>query len=183
MIATIEGLRSPAAPKPLPAATQVSVRLEPDGRVIVESDLPDVGASIYIVAAQIAAETLGVSIERVVVRLAHSAHLGGAGAGASWGASNVCIAVDRACRLLKRILRTATGDGAPNDLAAAVCRHFPDGLQATGRTLVQMHEPHFTPIRATARSCPALLTPERSPRHGSDARSPAASATTAASSA
>jgi CO/xanthine dehydrogenase Mo-binding subunit len=60
-------------------ATEVSVRLEPDGRVIIKADLPDVGASVYTIAAEIAAEVLGVSIEQVVVKLAHrrpSSHCG-----------------------------------------------------------------------------------------------------------
>ena len=158
MIATIKELGPTAALHPLRAfvaedagvasttrwhfrrATEVSVRLEPDGRVIIKADLPDVGASIYAIAAEMAAEVLGVSIEQVVVRLAHSDSPKGAGAGASWGASNVCIAVDRACRSLRRIVRTAAGDGAAGDVVAAVRRHFPDGLETAEKALVQMDD-------------------------------------------
>jgi len=156
MIAVVEELGPTAALHPLRAfveeeaglvstnrwhfrrATEVSVCVEPDGRVIVNADLPDVGTSIYTIAAEITADALGVSIEQVVVRLAHSK---GAGAGASWGASNVCIAVDRACRSLRRIVRTASGDGAEGDIVAAVRRHFPEGLEAAEKTLVQMDDP------------------------------------------
>jgi CO/xanthine dehydrogenase Mo-binding subunit len=138
-------------------ATEVSVRLEPDGRVIVKADLPDVGASIYTIAAEIAAEVLGVSIEQVVVRLAHSGSPKGVGAGASWGASNVCIAVDRACRSLRRVARTVAGDGAAGDVVAAVRRYFPDGLEAAEKTLVQMDDiPPLLPDRPATLVEPAL---------------------------
>jgi len=158
MIAIVEELGPAAALHPLRAfveedagmasttrwhfrrATEVSVRLEPDGRVTIKANLPDVGASVYTIAAEIAAEVLGVSIEQVVVKLAHSDSPKGAGAGASWGASNVCIAVDRACRSLRRIVRTAAGDGAAGDVVAAVRRHFPDGLEAAEKRLVQMDD-------------------------------------------
>jgi xanthine dehydrogenase YagR molybdenum-binding subunit len=47
------------------AATEALVRIEADGRVIVRSDMTDIGTGTYTVIAQVAAEALGVPIDRV----------------------------------------------------------------------------------------------------------------------
>ena len=122
--------------------TEASVRIEPDGQVIVRSDTPDIGTGTYTIVAQIAAEALGVPVDRVTVRLAHSDYPRGGGAGGSWGAANVSIAVDRACQTLKDRIRDAAGT-ASHDFLADVRRHFPEGLEAVGRTIAQADDPNF----------------------------------------
>lgn len=125
-------------------ATEASVRIEADGRVIVRSDLPDIGTGTYTIAAQTAAESLGVPLERVTVELANSNFPKSEGAGGSWGAANVCVAIDRACRALKAKLREAAGlIVSDNDFEAAVKRHFPTGVEAAGQTIGQTQDPNY----------------------------------------
>lgn len=122
--------------------TEASVRFEPDGWVIVKSDMTDIGTGTYTIVAQIAAEALDVPIEQVTVELARSDLPKSPGSGGSFGATNVSIAVDHACQTLKDRIREAAGP-ASNDLLAEVRRHFPEGLEATGQTIAQADDPNF----------------------------------------
>ncbi|TJW04600.1 MAG: xanthine dehydrogenase family protein molybdopterin-binding subunit [Mesorhizobium sp.] len=124
--------------------TGAIVRIEPDGRVIVRSDTPDIGTGTYTIAAQIAAESLGIGVDQVTVQLAHSDFPPSAGAGGSWGASNLSIALDRACQQIRDRIAEAAGLGAaPNDILADVGRWFPEGVEATGQTIGQADDPNF----------------------------------------
>ncbi|TPM19937.1 xanthine dehydrogenase family protein molybdopterin-binding subunit [Mesorhizobium sp. B2-3-5] len=124
--------------------TAAIVRIEPDGRVIVRSDTPDIGTGTYTIACQIAAEALGIGVNLVTAQLARSDFPPGAGAGGSWGASNLSIAVDRACQEIRNKIAEAAGRGAaPNDILADVGRWFPQGLEATGQTIGQAEDPNF----------------------------------------
>jgi xanthine dehydrogenase YagR molybdenum-binding subunit len=125
-------------------ATEASVRIEADGRVIVRSDLPDIGTGTYTIAAQMAAEGLDVPVERVTVELANSDFPKSQGAGGSWGAANVCVAIDRACQALKRKLRDAASSSvADRDLVREVKHHFPNGVEAMGQTAGQAQDPNY----------------------------------------
>ncbi|WP_376706298.1 xanthine dehydrogenase family protein molybdopterin-binding subunit (plasmid) [Mesorhizobium sp. ISC25] len=124
--------------------TGAIVRIEPDGRVIVRSDTPDIGTGTYTIAAQIAAESLGIGVDQVTVQLAHSDFPPSAGAGGSWGASNLSIALDRACQQIRDRIAEAAGSGAaPNDILADVGRWFPEGVEAAGQTIGQADDPNF----------------------------------------
>lgn len=124
--------------------TGAVVRIEPDGRVSVRSDTPDIGTGTYTIARQIAAEALGIAANLVTVQLAHSDFPPSAGAGGSWGASNLSIAVDRACHEIRNKIVEAAGPGAvPNDILANVDRWFPEGVEATGQTIGQADDPNF----------------------------------------
>ncbi|ANT52979.1 xanthine dehydrogenase family protein molybdopterin-binding subunit [Mesorhizobium amorphae] len=124
--------------------TGVIVRVEPDGRVIVRSDTPDIGTGTYTIAAQIAAESLGIGVDQVTVQLAHSDFPSSAGADGSWGASNLSIALDRACQQIRSKIADAAGPSAtPNDILAEVVRWFPEGVEATGQTIGQADDPNF----------------------------------------
>ena len=125
-------------------ATEASVRIESDGRVIVRSDLPDIGTGTYTIVAQMAAESLGVPVERVAVELANSDFPKSQGAGGSWGAANVCVAIERACQTLKRNLREVAGPAvADRDLVAGVRHLFPKGVEVTGQTIGQAQDPNY----------------------------------------
>jgi xanthine dehydrogenase YagR molybdenum-binding subunit len=125
-------------------ATEASVRIEADGQVIVRSDLPDIGTGTYTIVAQMAAEALNVPVEQVRVDLAHSDFPKSQGAGGSWGAANVCVAIDRACQALKRKLREAPGPViADRDLLHEVKHRFPNGVEATGQTIGQAQDPNY----------------------------------------
>ncbi|MGN6488422.1 MAG: molybdopterin cofactor-binding domain-containing protein, partial [Devosia sp.] len=123
-------------------SAEALVRIEPDGLVIVRSDMTDIGTGTYTIVAQVVAEALGVPMGQVRVELANSNHPKGNGAGGSWGASNTTVAVDRACATLLERIASVSGR-AYNDLFAEVRRHFPDGLEATGRTLPSSQEPAY----------------------------------------
>lgn len=82
-----------------PASAQV--RLEADGRVIVETDQTDIGTGSYAILGQIAGEMLGCPIAAVEVRLGDSRFPAGAGSGGSWAASSTGSAVFRACESIR----------------------------------------------------------------------------------
>ncbi|MGE8702480.1 MAG: aldehyde oxidoreductase molybdenum-binding subunit PaoC [Achromobacter sp.] len=80
------------------------VRLDAAGRVIVETDMTDIGTGTYTVIAQTAAEMLGVPLSRVVVRLGDSAFPVSAGSGGQWGANSSTAGVYAACEKLRALV-------------------------------------------------------------------------------
>jgi xanthine dehydrogenase YagR molybdenum-binding subunit len=113
---------------------EVLVRIEPEGWVVVRSDMTDIGTGTYTIVAQVAAAALGVPVAQVRVELANSDHPRGHGAGGSWGAANTTVATDRACQVLKEQIAAVAGT-VYNDIFAEVRHHFPHGVEATGLTL------------------------------------------------
>jgi len=87
--------------------SQARVRMDPNGTAVVQSDMTDIGTGTYTIVAQVAADALGLPIDRVRVELGRSDYPPGAGSGGSWGASNTCTAVHRACLALREKLKTA----------------------------------------------------------------------------
>jgi xanthine dehydrogenase YagR molybdenum-binding subunit len=85
--------------------SKATVRMEAEGTVVVRSDITDIGTGTYTIVAQVAAETLGVPLERVKVEIGHSDYPEGAGSGGSFGATNTCTAVYNACVALQEKLR------------------------------------------------------------------------------
>jgi xanthine dehydrogenase YagR molybdenum-binding subunit len=77
------------------------VTLRPDGSVLVETDMTDIGTGSYTIIAQTAAEMMGVSIDRVEVRLADSNFPVSSGSGGSWGANSSTAGVYAACDNLR----------------------------------------------------------------------------------
>jgi len=123
-------------------SAEVLVRIDPDGWVIVRSDMTDIGTGTYTIVAQVVAEALGVPMSQVRVELANSDHPKGHGAGGSWGASNTTVATDRACAALRKRIEAVAGT-TYNDLFAEVQRHFPDGIEETGKTLSDSRDPNY----------------------------------------
>jgi len=123
-------------------SAEALVRIDPEGWVVVRSDMTDIGTGTYTIVAQVVAEALGVPMSVVRVELANTDHPKGNGAGGSWGAANTTVSVDRACTtLLERIV--AVSGRVYNDIFAEVRRHFPDGLEATGRILPASHDRNY----------------------------------------
>lgn len=120
---------------------EVTVRIAPDGRVTVLSDMTDIGTGTYTIVAQVAAEALGVPVSHVTVSLARTDLPKGQGAGGSWGAGNTTVATDRACQILRERVAAFAGPDVP--LAEAVRKHFPEGLEATGKTLDADDDPNY----------------------------------------
>ena len=123
-------------------SAEALVRIDPEGWVVVRSDMTDIGTGTYTIAAQVVAEALGVPMSVVRVELANTDHPKGNGAGGSWGAANTTVSVDRACTTLLERVASVSGR-VYNDIFAEVRRHFPDGLEATGRILPASHDRNY----------------------------------------
>ena len=77
------------------------VRLDRSGIVTVETDMTDIGTGSYTIIAQTAAEAMGVSLDKVVVRLGDSSFPVSAGSGGQWGANCSTAGVYAACMKLR----------------------------------------------------------------------------------
>jgi xanthine dehydrogenase YagR molybdenum-binding subunit len=77
------------------------VRLDRRGMVTVETDMTDIGTGTYTIIAQTAAETMGLPLDKVFVRLGDSAFPVSAGSGGQWGANNSTAGVYAACMKLR----------------------------------------------------------------------------------
>jgi len=111
------------------APSKASVRLGPDGIAVVRSDMTDIGTGTYTVVAQVAAETLGIPLDRVRVELGDTSFPPGAGAGGSWGATNTCTAVYHACTALLEKL-------GPRKVPA-------EGVEAEGAVIGMWQDPNY----------------------------------------
>ncbi len=101
------------------------VRLDDHGIVTVETDMTDIGTGSYTIIAQTAAETMGLPLERVQVRLGDSAYPESAGSGGQWGANNSTSGVYAACMKLREAVAARLGF----DAAQA---EFSDGMVRAG---------------------------------------------------
>ncbi|SER00763.1 aldehyde oxidoreductase molybdenum-binding subunit PaoC [Sphingobium sp. YR768] len=95
------------------------------GRVIVETDMTDIGTGSYTIIGQTAAEMLGVTLDQVTVRLGDSRFPASAGSGGQWGANSSTAGVYAAAMALRAML--AEKAGYPADQA-----QFDDGLVKLG---------------------------------------------------
>jgi len=77
------------------------VRLAPDGRITVETDMTDVGTGSYTIIGQTAAEMLGVPLAHVDVKLGDSHFPESPGSGGQWGAASSTAGVYAACMKLR----------------------------------------------------------------------------------
>ena len=142
------------------------VRMAPDGNCIVQSDMTDIGTGTYTILTQVAADRLGLPLERVRVELGRSDLPPSMGSGGSWGASSASIAVYRACQVLREKLldaarsnpqsalrnskqdavfadgRIALGD-ASMSVSDLMARNHPDGLEAEGESTPMWADPNF----------------------------------------
>jgi xanthine dehydrogenase YagR molybdenum-binding subunit len=80
------------------------VRLDRRGVVTVETDMTDIGTGSYTIIAQTAAETMGVPLDKVVVRLGDSSFPVSCGSGGQWGGNNSTAGVYAACMKLRGLV-------------------------------------------------------------------------------
>jgi xanthine dehydrogenase YagR molybdenum-binding subunit len=85
------------------------VRLDSRGIVTVETDMTDIGTGSYTIIAQTAAEMMGVTLDKVVVRLGESSFPVSAGSGGQWGAASSTAGVYAACVKLRDTIATKLG--------------------------------------------------------------------------
>ena len=101
------------------------VRLDGKGIVTVETDMTDIGTGSYTIIAQTAAEMMGLSLDKVVVRLGDSSFPVSCGSGGQWGGNNSTAGVYAACMKLRGLVSQKAGF-AGEDLA------FTDGEVRSG---------------------------------------------------
>ena len=87
------------------------VRLE-KGKLTVETDMTDIGTGSYTILAQTAAETMGLAIEDVEVRLGNSAFPVSSGSGGQFGAVSATSGVYAACLALQDVVAKQLGVNA-----------------------------------------------------------------------
>ncbi len=126
-------------------ATQATVRVEGDGRVVVRSDMTDIGTGTYTILGQVAADALGVPFDMVRVELARTGLPPSPGSGGSWGAANSSNAVHRACEAIKtQVFGDARAPAStPPGLTAEVARRFPQGVEGSGSIVGMANDPNY----------------------------------------
>ena len=85
------------------------VRLGRDGRIVVETDMTDIGTGSYTIIAQTAAETMGAPLSSVDVRLGSSDYPVSCGSGGQFGAVNSTSGVFAACMKLREEITRKLG--------------------------------------------------------------------------
>lgn len=92
-----------------PAPTRARATMFPDGHVEVESSTADIGTGTYTVLAQLAADALGLPLDRIVVKLGDSRLPLAQVEGASWTAASTGSAVQKVCDKLAKKRRGHKG--------------------------------------------------------------------------
>lgn len=80
-----------------------------NGRLVIETDMTDIGTGTYTIVAQTAAETMGVPLSQVDVRLGDSDDPVSAGSGGQWGAASSTAGTYAACLALRRAIGQRLG--------------------------------------------------------------------------
>ncbi|WP_314374244.1 aldehyde oxidoreductase molybdenum-binding subunit PaoC [Sphingomonas paucimobilis] len=109
------------------------VTLQPNGHVLVETDMTDIGTGSYTIIAQTAAEMMGVPLDQIEVRLGDSAYPVSAGSGGQFGAANATAGVYAACVRLREAVAQKLGFNSA-DIA------FADGQVSSGNRAVSLRE-------------------------------------------
>jgi xanthine dehydrogenase YagR molybdenum-binding subunit len=105
------------------------VGIDNRGVVTVATDMTDIGTGSYTIIAQTAAEMMGVTLDKVVVRLGDSNFPASSGSGGQFGATNSTSGVYAACVKLREAVAQKLG-ADPHDT------HFEGGqVRAGGRSL------------------------------------------------
>ncbi|MCQ8784331.1 xanthine dehydrogenase family protein molybdopterin-binding subunit [Mangrovibrevibacter kandeliae] len=86
-----------ASRKNLLQKASAKVELRPDGSATIETDMTDIGTGTYTILSQIAAEMLGLPLDKVAVTLGDSDLPQAPGSGGSWGANSSGSSVYAAC--------------------------------------------------------------------------------------
>jgi xanthine dehydrogenase YagR molybdenum-binding subunit len=90
-------------------AAKASVSLDSSGVATVKTSMTDIGTGSYTILGQIAADMLGLPMDKVVVELGDTDFPEGPGSGGSFGASSAGAAVFDACTSLRQQLLQRAG--------------------------------------------------------------------------
>jgi xanthine dehydrogenase YagR molybdenum-binding subunit len=107
------------------------VRLDGKGMVVVETDMTDIGNGSYTIIGQTAAEMMGVTLDKVIVRLGDSDFPVSSGSGGQFGANSSTSGVYAACVRLREAVAGKLGFNS----ADAV---FEDGQVRSGNRAVPL---------------------------------------------
>ena len=112
----------------LPA--KAALRVDADGIIRLRQGMTDIGTGSYTILAQIAAETMGVGLEQVVVEIGDSGFAPAPGSGGQFGAATAgSAALAGGMALRARLAEMAVGDpGSPLYGAPKEAVDFRDGL-------------------------------------------------------
>jgi xanthine dehydrogenase YagR molybdenum-binding subunit len=106
------------------------IRLDRHGVVTVETDMTDIGTGSYTVIAQTAAEMMGVTIDKVTVRLGDSSFPVSSGSGGQWGGNSSTAGVYAACMKMREAVAQKAGFPAGAEVV------FSDGqVRSGGRSM------------------------------------------------
>ena len=127
------------------------VRLDSAGKITVETDMTDIGTGTYTIIGQTAAETMGVPLEQVIVKLGDSSFPVSAGSGGQWGANSSTSGVYAACVKLREAVAKELGvDPAKAEFANGEVREgkraFPLAHAARERELVAEDATEFAEL-------------------------------------
>lgn len=109
------------------------VRLGVDGMVTVETDMTDIGTGSYTIIGQTAAEMMGVSLDRVAVRLGDSSYPVSAGSGGQFGGNCSTSGVYAACVKLRQAVAQKLGFNSADTV-------FADGVVKSGGRSIPLVE-------------------------------------------
>ena len=107
------------------------VRLDDRGVVTVETDMTDIGTGSYTIIGQTAAEMMGLTLDKVVVRLGDSAFPVSSGSGGQFGANSSTSGVYAACVKLREAVARALGVNSDDAV-------FADGYVRSGNRSVPL---------------------------------------------
>lgn len=93
----------------LVAPSGARVSIDRNGQVTVATDMTDIGTGSYTILAQTAAETMGVDIDHVTVKLGDSAYPVSTGSGGQMGGNSAASGVYAACVALREKLAQRAG--------------------------------------------------------------------------
>lgn len=120
--------------------SSAEVELSPDGRATVRTAMTDIGTGTYTILQQIAAEMLGLPLDRVEVVLGDTSLPASSGSGGSWGANSAGSSVYVACEeligtLAERLGVDADGLTLKDGFAIAGNRQIPYAEILAGESL------------------------------------------------
>lgn len=126
------------------AKAAATATLDRKGRVTVRTDMADIGTGTYTVLRQIAADEIGLPLERITVLLGDSSYPATAGAGGSWGAASAGSAVKDACAKLRAAIVAKAGGGDYPKMVMTVARGVDrPGLVAQGAVVGMAENPNY----------------------------------------
>ena len=98
------------------APSQGRAKLAPNGRLTVQTAMTDIGTGTYTILAQIAAEAMGLPMDRVLVEIGDSNLPPSPGSGGSWGAGSSGSGIYYACMALRGRMAQLAGLNDPAQL-------------------------------------------------------------------